>query len=99
MRDGTVLRSEVWRPSSGGKHPVLLIRLPYDKNQGEDLCYAHPSWYARHGYAVVSQDVRGRWASGGEFTPFESEGDDGEDTMAWLSSLPFSNGRFGMYGF
>ncbi len=99
MRDGTVLRSEVWRPAGGGKHPLLLIRLPYDKNQGEDLCYAHPSWYARHGYAVVSQDVRGRWASGGEFTPFESEADDGEDTMAWLGSLPFSNGRIGMYGF
>ena len=79
MRDGTVLRSDVWRPSGGGKHPLLLIRLPYDKSQGEDLCYAHPSWYARHGYAVVSQDVRGRWASGGEFTPFESEADDGED--------------------
>ena len=99
MRDGTVLRSEVWRPSGGGKHPVLLIRLPYDKNQGEDLCYAHPSWYARRGYAVVSQDVRGRWASGGEFIPFESEADDGEDTMAWLSSLSFSNGKIGMYGF
>jgi len=99
MRDGTVLRSDVWRPSGGGKHPVLLIRLPYDKSQGEDLCYAHPSWYARHGYAVVSQDVRGRWASGGEFIPFESEADDGEDTMEWLGSLPFSNGRIGMYGF
>src|SRR2546427_791460 len=98
MRDGTVLRSDVWRPSGGGRHPVLLIRLPYDKSQGEDLCYAHPSWYARHGYAVVSQDVRGRWASGGEFVPFESEADDGEDTMEWLGSLPFSNGRIGMYG-
>src|SRR5438876_11176559 len=99
MRDGTVLRSDVWRPSGGGRYPVLLIRLPYDKSQGEDLCYAHPSWYARHGYAVVSQDVRGRWASGGEFVPFESEADDGEDTMEWLGSLPFSNGRIGMYGF
>src|SRR2546428_1828771 len=98
MRDGTVLRSDVWRPSGGGRHPVLLIRLPYDKSQGEDLCYAHPSWYARHGYAVVSQDVRGRWASGGEFIPFESEADDGEDTMEWLGSLPFSNRRLGMVG-
>jgi putative CocE/NonD family hydrolase len=99
MRDGTVLKADVWRPAKGGKQPVLLIRLPYDKSQGEDLCYAHPSWYARQGYAVVVQDVRGRWASGGEFTPFQSEADDGEDTMAWLESLPFSNGRVGMYGF
>ena len=99
MRDGTVLRADVWRPSGGGKHPVLLMRLPYDKAQGEDLCYAHPSWYARRGYAVVVQDVRGRWASDGEFTPFEHEPDDGEDTMSWLGSLPFSNGRIGMYGF
>src|SRR5207244_7921967 len=85
MRDGTVLRSDVWRPSGGGRHPVLLIRLPYDKAQGEDLCYAHPTWYARRGYVVVSQDVRGRWASDGEFTPFEHEADDGEDTMSWRS--------------
>lgn len=99
MRDGTTLRADVWRPGGGGKHPVLLIRLPYDKSQGEDLCYAHPSWYARHGYAVVVQDVRGRWASSGEFIPFESEADDGEDTMSWLDSLAFSNGRIGMYGF
>ena len=99
MRDGTVLRADVWRPAGGGKHPVLLIRLPYDKTQGEDLCYAHPAWYARQGFAVVSQDVRGRWASDGEFTPFQHEAEDGEDTMAWLESLPFSNGRVGMYGF
>ena len=99
MRDGTVLRADVWRPAGGGEHPVLLMRLPYDKSQGEDLCYAHPSWYARRGYAVVVQDVRGRWASEGEFTPFEHEADDGEDTMAWLGSLPFCNGRIGMYGF
>ena len=99
MRDGTVLRTDVWRPAGGGKHPLLLIRLPYDKSQSEDLCYAHPAWYARRGYAVVTQDVRGRWDSEGEFTPFAHEGDDGEDTMAWLQSLPFSNGRIGMYGF
>jgi len=99
MRDGVVLRADVWRPAGGGRHPLLLMRLPYDKSQGEDLCYAHPSWYARRGYAVVVQDVRGRWASDGEFTPFQSEGDDGEDTMSWLGSLPFSDGRIGMYGF
>jgi putative CocE/NonD family hydrolase len=99
MRDGTTLRADVWRPAGGGKHPVLLIRLPYDKAQGEDLCYAHPAWYARRGFAVVSQDVRGRWASDGEFTPFMHEADDGEDTMEWLEGLPFSNGKIGMYGF
>src|SRR2546422_9478086 len=96
MRDGTVLRSDVWRPSGGGRYPVLLIRLPYDKSPGEDLCYAHPSWYARHGYAAVVQAVRGRWASGGEHTPVESDADDGDHTMSWLASLPFSTRRAGM---
>jgi putative CocE/NonD family hydrolase len=99
MRDGTVLRTDVWRPGGGGKHPLILIRLPYDKSQGEDICYAQAAWYAGRGYAVAVQDIRGRWASDGEFVPFEFEGDDGEDTMAWLDSLPFSNGRVGMYGF
>jgi putative CocE/NonD family hydrolase len=48
---------------------------------------------------VVVQDVRGSWASEGEFTPFLNEAEDGYDTIEWAARLPGANGRVGMYGF
>jgi uncharacterized protein len=99
MRDGTTLYADVYRPSSGGPFPVILMRLPYDKTQAANINYRHPSWYARHGYLVVVQDTRGRWRSEGDFYPWAHEAEDGYDTVEWAASLPQSNGRVGMYGF
>jgi putative CocE/NonD family hydrolase len=56
-------------------------------------------WFARHGYHVAIQDVRGRGGSEGSFYPFRNEGADGAQTIAWLRNHPASNGRIGMYGF
>jgi uncharacterized protein len=97
-RDGVVLRADVWRPSGRGPFPVLLVRTPYDKRQASTVNYAHPAWYAGRGYIVALQDVRGRWASEGEFQPFLHERDDGHDAVEWAAGLPGSNGRVGMYG-
>src|SRR5438094_2945228 len=83
MRDGVVLRADVWRPAGGGRYPVLLMRTPYDKTQASTINHAHPSWFARQGYIVALQDVRGRWASDGEFTPFAHEQQDGHDAIGW----------------
>jgi putative CocE/NonD family hydrolase len=99
MSDGTVLFSDIYRPGGEGLFPVLLIRQPYDKTHAETFVYHHPSWYARHGYIVVSQDVRGRWKSEGEFYPFRYEMQDGYDTVEWAAALDGSNGMVGMYGF
>ncbi|MDD1716139.1 MAG: CocE/NonD family hydrolase [Methanolinea sp.] len=100
MRDGTVLYADVYRPSSeDGSWPVLLIRQPYNKAHAMTFSYAHPSWYASKGYMVVSQDVRGRWSSGREFSPFRNEMEDGYDSVEWAASLPGSLGKVGMYGF
>jgi uncharacterized protein len=100
MRDGAILRADVHRPEGGGEHPVLLMRTPYGKTHGQsESGYHHPSWFADHGYIVVVQDCRGRWASGGEFTPFLNEGEDGYDTIEWAARLPGSTGRVGMYGY
>jgi putative CocE/NonD family hydrolase len=73
--------------------------LPYNRRLAQTILYAHPSWYAAHGYAMVVQDVRGRWASAGAFDPIAAEAADGADTIAWAASQPWSNGRVGMYGF
>jgi putative CocE/NonD family hydrolase len=99
MRDGTALFADVYRPSAPGRYPVILFRHPYDKAPVASLTYAHAAWYARHGYIVVNQDVRGRYTSQGEWYPFLHEADDGEDTVEWAASLPGSNGRVGMMGF
>jgi hypothetical protein len=98
MRDGVVLRADVWRPKARGPFPVLLMRTPYENNPGGLKHYAHPSWYASHGYVVVSQDCRGRSRSGGEFTPFVNEVADGADTLEWVATLPGTTGKVGMYG-
>ena len=99
LRDGTALAADVYRPQGGGRWPVLLLRLPYNRRLAQTILYAHPSWYAAHGYAMVVQDVRGRWASAGTFDPIAAEAADGADTIAWAASQPWSNGRVGMYGF
>lgn len=99
LADGTVLAADVYRPRGGGRHPVLLCRMPYHKRTAENYAYAHPSWYARRGYMVVVQDVRGRWKSGGDFYPFQHEEADGAHAVEWAARLPGANGKVGMYGF
>lgn len=98
-RDGVRLDADVYLPSGEGPFPVLLMRQPYGRRIASTVTYAHPSWYAAHGYMVVIQDVRGRGTSEGEFEPFVNERDDGEDTLEWAANLPGGNGRVGMYGF
>jgi hypothetical protein len=79
--------------------PTLLMRQPYGRDIASTVVYAHPAWFARRGYNVVIQDVRGRGDSEGSFYPFRHEGRDGAETIAWLRGRPESNGRVGMYGF
>src|SRR5688572_8961984 len=85
MRDGVTLYADVYRPTGEGPFPVILMRLPYDKTSAENIAYTDPSWYARHGYLVVIQDVRGRDASEGEFIPFQHDAEDGYDTIEWAA--------------
>jgi putative CocE/NonD family hydrolase len=98
MRDGTTLMSNVYRPVGDGPHPVLLTRLPYGKDLSADTTYFDPVKAAAQGYVVVVQDVRGRYASEGKFTPFAHEFEDGYDSVEWASRLPGSNGGVGMFG-
>ena len=99
MSDGVELVSDHYYPPQPGPHPTLLMRQPYGRDIASTVVYAHPVWFARHGYNVVIQDVRGRGDSGGDFYPFRNEGRDGAETIAWLRTRPESNGRVGMYGF
>jgi uncharacterized protein len=99
LSDGVVLVSDHYYPPGPGPHPTLLMRQPYGRDIASTVVYAHPVWFASHGYNVVIQDVRGRGDSEGEFYPFRNEGRDGAETIRWLRTRGESNGNVGMYGF
>src|SRR4051812_7189725 len=96
MRDGVVLRADVYRPDEGGPFPVLVLRTPYGK-QG-----IHPEAQAKAGYIVVCQDARGRYASEGTFESFvrarTHDAEDGYDTVEWAARLPGSTRKVGTFG-
>jgi putative CocE/NonD family hydrolase len=109
MRDGVRLAVDVYKPAREGRWPVLLTRLPYNK----DLRFPVPGLEQRRvfleldmdvervveaGYVIVAQDTRGRFASEGDFAAFQHEDTDGADTIAWAASQPWSDGNVGMYG-
>ena len=89
MRDGTTLYANVTRPAAGGPYPGLVERTPYGKEGGSENTVGSPEFFARRGYAVVIQDVRGRFASEGDFYPFRDDGAgvnrDGFDTIQWTA--------------
>jgi putative CocE/NonD family hydrolase len=101
MRDGTVLRADVYRLQDAPPGPALLIRTPYSK---EDIVhimaemFVDPFELIREGYVWVVQDVRGRFASDGDFEPFRHEQLDGYDTVEWVAAQAWCSGKVGMTG-
>ncbi len=94
MRDGLKLSTDLYLPKTDQKVPVILTRTPYKKEMSE----LEGRFYARRGYAVAIQDVRGRFASPGEWEPFVNEKEDGYDTIEWLAAQPWCTGKVGMIG-
>jgi len=96
-RDGVALRADVYRPAAPGRYPVLLSRLPYDKNlrrRPGDI-----DVFVEHGYVVIMQDTRGRFASDGdEYYPLSWEAQDGYDAVEWAAALPYADGKIGTMG-
>lgn len=98
MRDGVLLRANIYRPVGEGHWPVLLTRLPYGKDLPGATAVLDAIGAARRGYVVIVQDTRGRFASEGAWEPMRNEALDGVDTIAWAAQLPYSNGEVGMFG-
>ena len=106
MRDGVVLRADIYRPAIAGRFPVLLKRTPYGKyvsfgpggrKSGMDWKVEFIPKAVSRGYVVIIQDSRGRHNSDGVWYPFR-EVEDGYDTVEWASSLPYSSGKVGTWG-
>ena len=104
-RDGTPLATTIYRPAlddqpAPGRFPAILERTPYDRNHV--LLHRSGLFFARHGYVVAFQDLRGRGDSSGEYhylyNPKNTEADDGYDTVEWLAAQDWSDGQVGTIG-
>lgn len=104
MRDGIRLATDIHMPEGAGPWPVILERTPYDRQgvSGSEVALGRPDPLTRaelgrrmagRGYAVVMQDVRGRYGSDGVFEKYVNEGADGVDTHSWLLNQPWCDGR------
>jgi uncharacterized protein len=98
MRDGIRLATDVYLPDDGDATEAVLVRLPYGKNSR----YVFFKWiceiFTKRGYAMVVQDVRGKFRTEGQTLGFITEANDGYDTIDWIVSQPWSNGIVGMFG-
>lgn len=98
MRDGIRLATDTYVPDGEGPFPAILVRLPYDKNSR----YVFMDVVARRanaaGYVLVVQDVRGKYRSEGDALGPVNEAHDGYDTLSWITTNPWSDGRVGMFG-
>jgi len=99
MRDGTVLRADLYLPPGDLAAPAVISRTPYDRSFGLTPPAAlDPERATAAGLAMVCQDVRGQYGSAGNFYPFRSEGPDGFDTVEWVAEQPWCDGAVGMAG-
>lgn len=96
MRDGVTLYADVYLPAEPGEYPTIVSRTPY----GVQRPGSHERFikFAQHGYAVVFQDVRGRYESEGVWEPFRNEAEDGYDTIEWAAAQPWSDGKVATQG-
>ena len=99
MRDGIKLATDVYRPTGDAPLPVVMLRLPYNKENPVLLFLSGDILrVAQAGYAVVVQDCRGTFASEGEFNPYFQEAQDGADAIAWAAAQPWCSGVVGTMG-
>ena len=112
MRDGVKLHAVILKPADiAAPLPFLIQRTPYgaDGVNRASFFSSRPE-LARDGYIYVSQDIRGRYKSEGEFVMSRpladhrdpkavDESTDAYDTVAWLlANVSGNNGRAGFVG-
>lgn len=95
VRDGALLKCDIFRPAAEGRFPAILQITPYNKNG----MATRAQKFAPRGYVVVNVDSRGRFESGGDWDPFSPKHKtDGYDLVQWIAEQPWCNGNVGMYG-
>jgi len=94
MKDGVRLATDIYLPNAEGKYPVILVRTPYNKKGLEK----GGALYTSKNYVLITQDVRGKFESEGQFYPFVNERTDGLTTVDWIRRQPWANGKIGGWG-
>lgn len=100
VADGVKLATDVhWSADGVPPYPAILVRTPYDKNTVRNIA----ARVCEAGYAMVVQDMRGRFASQGKPVPiFGNEGlgerQDGHETIEWIAKQKWSDGKVAMWG-
>lgn len=89
--ENTKLNGNLYLPESEFKVPVIVMRTPYGKHNINAVF--DPIEIVRHGFALLAQNVRGRFESDGIYCPFENERDDGNLTVRWLIEQEWCNGN------
>ena len=103
MRDGVRLATDIYRPRTNNKVPIIFSRTPYNFNSwgdGEEKTRAYYAAYeaVKRGYAYVIQNERGRYFSEGEWDILGVPLTDGFDAFSWMSNQQWSNGKIGTIG-
>ena len=94
MRDGVTLTADLYRDDTVKEAPVILTRTPYDRTKQKGT----GERWAKTGYIFIAQDCRGKYGSAGDFAPYNNEGQDGYDTIEWITRQSWCSGRVGMMG-
>ncbi|WP_422080130.1 CocE/NonD family hydrolase [Ulvibacterium sp.] len=103
MRDGIRLATDIYRPKTDGKVPIIFSRTPYNFNSwgdGKEQTRTKERAYeaVKRGYAYVVQNERGRYFSEGEWDILGVPLTDGYDAFSWMKDQPWSNGKIGTLG-
>jgi len=103
MRDGIRLCTDIYRPKTEEKVPIIFSRTPYNFNSwgdGKERTRTAERAYeaVKRGYAYVVQNERGRYFSEGEWDILGVPLTDGYDAFSWLKDQTWSNGKIGTLG-
>lgn len=103
MRDGVRLATDIYRPKTTEKVPIIFSRTPYNFNSwgdGEQRTRTAQRAYeaVKRGYAYVVQNERGRYYSEGEWDILGTPLTDGYDAFSWMKDQSWSNGKIGTLG-
>jgi len=103
MRDGTILRADIYRPADNNKHPAILMRTPYERQRSINSSYLNIMDAVSAGYAFIVQNIRGTYDSGGKWEEGDVysliEGPDGYDTVEFFANEKWCDGNIGTAGF
>src|SRR4029077_13443470 len=101
MSDGTVLRANVFLPSTSGRFPTVLTATGYNKDAanptgqectGSQGIAGDEPGLTEKGYAVMVFDDRGTGASGGKWSSWDQRTqEDYKEVLSWIQGQPWSN--------